>query len=226
MRPFSFSAALDLSLGFAMLNLTAAAHRRATGGSGLRSAVGSGSAAEDTHGGDGRRGSALSGMRVLDPCCGSGTVAAVAAAMGAAAVWGSDLRLDFLQRAVDNFAHVKLTSTLHDDAASKQGNEHDGDRSGGEHSDGEAVARVNLFEQNAKQPFPQVDDTVFMKSGIIGAWRRLTPGEDGRNQPHLPHSQHARLSGSTGLAGVSTRPARLRNTCGATSCVAVAPPTH
>ena len=145
-RPFLFSAALDLSLGFAMLNLTAAAHRRATGGLALGSGLGR--AAEDT------QRSVLSGLRVLDPCCGSGTVSAVAAAMGAAAVWGSDLRLEFLQRAVENFAHVKLTSTLHDDAGSAQGNGDDGDGSG------EAVARVRLFEQNAKKPFPQVNNTV------------------------------------------------------------------
>ena len=132
-RPFAFSAALDVSLGIAMVNLTAAAHLAANPNQ--RSPRGQ---------------LMLRGLRVLDPCCGSGTLPAVAAALGAEAVWGADMRADFLTRAVHNFAHVELAATLLHAAEAAEAAEaaaEAGDEAGG-------VARVRLFEHNAKQPFP------------------------------------------------------------------------
>ena len=41
-------------------------------------------------------GGPLAGLRVYDPCCGSGTVLLAATALGAAAVAGSDLRSEFV----------------------------------------------------------------------------------------------------------------------------------
>jgi tRNA G10 N-methylase Trm11 len=47
-------------------------------------------------------------MTVLDPCCGSGTIPAMAAALGAQAVWGTDLRKEFLAKALTNFHYVGI----------------------------------------------------------------------------------------------------------------------
>lgn len=94
-------------------------------------------------------GGILDGMTVLDPCCGSGTVPAMACALGARAVLTSDLRAEFLKKTQSNFQHAGIRS--HNLAlAGESAHTHQG-------CSGEDIlpTLVTLFEHDAKTPFPQ-----------------------------------------------------------------------
>ena len=122
-RTFSFSASLDPLIAIAALNLAACTHLSrlaargdsdrsgASGdGDGVRGGDGSG---DSSHGGVGSSAEArgrcgqlhagpVRGLRVYDPCTGSGTMLAAALAHGAMAAFGSDVRLEFLRGARSN----------------------------------------------------------------------------------------------------------------------------
>jgi hypothetical protein len=122
-RTFSFSASLDPLIAIAALNLAACTHlsRLAargdsdrSGASGDGGGVGGGdSSGDSSHGGNGSGAEArgrcgqlhagpVRGLRVYDPCTGSGTMLAAALAHGATAAFGSDVRLEFLRGARGN----------------------------------------------------------------------------------------------------------------------------
>ena len=86
-RPFDFSASLDPLIAAAAVNLAAYAHVVATAAQGETKS--------------------LRSLRVYDPCMGSGTVVAAAAALGHPAS-GSDKSDDFVGRSADNFAWLGL----------------------------------------------------------------------------------------------------------------------
>ncbi len=93
MRGFSFSSSLDSLVALAAVNLAACAYRAAAG-----AAAGWPAAGGDDRG----SGLPLSGLRLYDPCCGSGTVLAAALAQGAAFVAGADMRAEFVDGARSN----------------------------------------------------------------------------------------------------------------------------
>ena len=101
-RGFSFSSACDPLIAIASLNLAASTHLARTDlPAGVRPILHDGTTA------DGRllRGignGPLRGLRVYDPCCGSGTILMAALAAGAAAVAGSEMRAEFLEGATAN----------------------------------------------------------------------------------------------------------------------------
>ena len=128
-RAFSFSSALDPMVAIAAVNLALLCHRGRTGApgapdapgaliapgafgasgltgaSGATGAIGAGSSPDaPSHGGDPLwRG----GLRLYDPCCGSGTVLAAAAALGCTRLYGADLR------ALTPDSHPELTPGPH-----------------------------------------------------------------------------------------------------------------
>ena len=94
-RSFSFSASLDPLIAVAALNLAASTHRAPTGPHGGDERVGN-----DPFGGVDR--GPLRGLRVYDPCCGSGTILMAAVALGAAGVAGSDVNENSVAGAREN----------------------------------------------------------------------------------------------------------------------------
>ena len=108
LRGFSFSSSLDPLIAIASLNLAASTHLARTDLThAARPRLASG------HGLDGslRRGvgvGPLQGLRVYDPCCGSGTLLVAALAAGASAVAGSDLRAEFVEGATSNLEAMGL----------------------------------------------------------------------------------------------------------------------
>ena len=127
-RVFAFSASLDPLIAVAALNLAACA-QRARGASTTAHPVhplpagGQAGAGDPCRLGTSLRESPLAGMRVYDPCVGSGTVLAAALAHGAAAAAGSDVRAEFVEGARGNLDRLGLPSKrLHlfeHDAASR-----------------------------------------------------------------------------------------------------------
>lgn len=95
-RGFAFSSALDPLVAIAAVNIALLVHMHRRGG-GAGTAKEAGAAKEDPH-------LALRRLTLYDPCCGSGTVLAAAAAMGCARLRGSDLRPDFAEQAETNLA--------------------------------------------------------------------------------------------------------------------------
>ena len=97
-RGFAFSSALDPLVAIAAVNIALLAHmhRRRAGGDGSHEQDGKAEEEEEEpH-------LALRRLTLYDPCCGSGTVLAAAAAMGCARLRGSDLRSDFAEQAETN----------------------------------------------------------------------------------------------------------------------------
>ena len=87
-RSFSFSGALDPLIAVAALNLAATTHRARLAANG-----GDGAGAVSRRG---LSGGPMNGLRVYDPCVGSGTILAAALALGAARVTGSDMNGEFV----------------------------------------------------------------------------------------------------------------------------------
>ena len=129
-RAFSFSSALDPMVAIAAVNLALLCHRGRTGAPGAPDAPGAltapgafgASGLTGASGATGAIGAASSspdapspggdplwrgGLRLYDPCCGSGTVLAAAAALGCTRLYGADLR------ALTPDSHPELTPGPH-----------------------------------------------------------------------------------------------------------------
>eukprot|EP00238_Polyblepharides_amylifera_P013942 CAMPEP_0196572920 /NCGR_PEP_ID=MMETSP1081-20130531/2892_1 /TAXON_ID=36882 /ORGANISM="Pyramimonas amylifera, Strain CCMP720" /LENGTH=449 /DNA_ID=CAMNT_0041890427 /DNA_START=29 /DNA_END=1378 /DNA_ORIENTATION=- len=137
-RPFSFSASLDTSIALAVLNITLSVHALKKGG---QAPV---------------RG--LLGVSLLDPCCGSGTIPAMAAHLGVGRVWGADVNPSFLNKAQTNFDHAGLKCR-------RLNNGFDMVESGEEGEGTESV--ILLTQHDARRPFGY-SDREFKVDVVVG----------------------------------------------------------
>ena len=86
-RGFSFCASMEATTALAMMNIAVATSLRVTG---------------DVKG----ERPALSDMRMIDPCAGTGSLPAAALNLGIGSVWASDVRPDFVLRARQNLTQL------------------------------------------------------------------------------------------------------------------------
>jgi 16S rRNA G966 N2-methylase RsmD len=155
-RGFAFSASLDPLIAAAALNLAACMHcaRRVRRGGAHDSTCSTASEAGASIGSasGGVSGGPLRGLRVYDPCCGSGTVLMAALAQGAVAVAGSDLRPDFVEGARNNLRGMGMdagvTTLFEHDATTAVPEERLPPRTPGGEDGGEASAWCDVVVSN------------------------------------------------------------------------------
>ena len=99
-RPFFFSSALDPLVGLAALNLATHVHLQRRGRSGATAATTAAPPASLA--------SAPRSLRLVDPCVGSGTILAAAAARGFERLAGADINEDFLVHTAANLRTTGL----------------------------------------------------------------------------------------------------------------------